>query len=309
MKTLRMITDAALAADVGWMTDFEAAKVSANASGKYLLVDFTGSDWCGWCIRLKNEVFSQDYFKTEAPKKFILVELDFPRDKDKMTPELIAQNSKLRKQYGVRGYPTILLMDAEGRVFAKSGYRPGGPEKYIEYLNSLIKDKKAFDKLIAQADKAKGLEKAKLLDKAFKTAPNSIHKFRADLVKQITELDKDDKAGLKTKYEFISAMDELDDTRPPSACDPAEIKAFGVDCLAKVVAIEKQYRIAGTKKQRILSMKAMYTFYSGDLAGSKKILETAIALDAESKLAQSMKHSLAFVNERLIAKKPKKKTD
>ena len=313
MKNSRIITDAALDVDAGWETDFEAAKVLAKASGKYLLVDFTGSDWCVWCSKLKNEVFGQDYFKTEAPKKFILVELDIPRAKGEMTPERIARNRKLSKQYGVRSYPTILLMDAEGIVFAKSGYRPGGPEKYIEYLNSMIKDKKAFDKafdkLISQADKAKGLEKAKLLDKALKTAPISIRKCRTDLIKQIIDLDKDDKAGLKTKYEFISAMNELDDTRPPGESDPAEIKAFGVDCLARVVALEKKYGIDGTNRQRILSMKAKYTFYSDDLAGSKKILETAIAVDAESELARSMKHSLAFVNERLIAKRPKKKTD
>jgi hypothetical protein len=224
-----------------------------------------------------------------------------------MAPERIARNRKLSRQYGVRSYPTILLMDAEGIVFAKSGYRPGGPEKYIEYLNSMIKDKKAFDKafdkLIFQADKAKGLEKAKLLDKALKTAPISIHKLRTDLVKQIIDLDKDDKAGLKSKYEFISAMNELDDTRPPDESDPTEIKAFGVDCLARVVSLEKKYCIDETNRQRILSMKAKYMFYSDDLAGSKKILEIAIAVDAESELAQSMKHSLAFVNERMMAKK------
>jgi len=303
-----LTASAAPAADAGWVTDFEAAKASAKAGGKYLLVDFTGSDWCGWCIRLKKEVFSKDHFKTEAPKNFILVELDFPR-KTKLSPKLTEQNAKLSKQYGVRGFPTILLMDAEGRVFAKTGYKPGGPEKYIEHLNSLVEGKKAFDKLIAEADKAKGLEKAKLLDKALTAAPDSVRKSRADLVKQITELDKDDKAGLKTKYEFLAAMDELLAIRPPRTRDPAAVKAFGAESLAKVVAIEKKFPVKGAEKQNLLSLKAMYTFYSGDLPGAGKILEAGIAIDEKSEVATSMKRSLQFVNSRLDAAKPKKKTD
>jgi len=303
-----MITgSAALAAGGGWVTDFDAAKASAKAGGKYMLVDFTGSDWCGWCIRLKKEVFSQDHFKTEAPKNFILVELDFPRAKDKMTSELIEQNKKLKEKYAISGYPTIFLMDAEGKVFAKTGYRAGGPEKYIEHLTSLVEGKKAFDKLIAQAAKAKGLEKAKLLDKALTAMPDSVRRSRTDLVKQITELDKGDKAGLKTRYEFLAAMDELADIRPPRTRDQAETKAFGAKCLAKVVATEKKFPVSGLDKQKLLSRKAMYTFYSGDLAGSKKIFEQAIAIDDKSDVAKGMKGSLAFVTKRLAAEK--KKTD
>ena len=305
---LMMITGSeAWAAGSAWVTDFEAAKASAKAGGKYLLVDFTGSDWCGWCIKLKDEVFSKAHFKAEAPKNFILVELDFPKSK-KLSPKLTEQNAKLRDKYGVSGYPTILLMDAEGKVFAKTGYLAGGPEKYIEHLTSLAKGKKAFDKLLAQAAKAKGLKKAKMLDKALSAMPDSVRRSRADLVKQIVELDKDNKAGLKTKYEFLAAMDKLDAIRPPRTREPAKIKAFGAECLAKVVAIEKKYPVTGQARQNLLSTKAMYTFYSGDLPGSKKILEEAIAIDDKSKIAQGMKRSLAFVTRRLAAEKPKGKT-
>ena len=302
-----MITGSTVqAAGSGWVTDFEAAKASAKAQGKYLLVDFTGSDWCGWCIRLKKEVFDKDHFKTEAPKNFILVELDFPRNKGKMTPKLIAQNKKLAQKYGVRGYPTIFLMDADGVVFAKTGYQPGGPEKYIQHLNLLLKDKKAFDKLIVQAAKAKGLEKAKLLDKALSSMPDSVRKTRSDLVKLICELDKDNKAGLKRKYEFKAAMDELAKLSPPRTRDPAQIKAFGAAGLAKVAEIEKKYTVTGLQKQELLSQKAMYTFYSGDLAGSKKILEEGIAINPKSEIAKGMQGPLGYVTKRLAAQKKTK---
>ena len=87
-----------------WQTDFEAAKAKAKAENKFLLLDFTGSDWCTWCTRLKDEVFDKETFRTEAPKQFVLVELDFPHQK-KLTPELTKQNEGLAKQYKIQGYP------------------------------------------------------------------------------------------------------------------------------------------------------------------------------------------------------------
>ncbi|MBT3199846.1 MAG: thioredoxin fold domain-containing protein [Phycisphaerales bacterium] len=300
-----MVTSSVVqAAGDQWVTDFEAAKASAKAGGKYLLVDFTGSDWCGWCVKLKKEVFDQDHFKKEAPKNFILVELDFPK-RTKLDPKLTAQNRKLSQEYGVRGFPTILLMDADGKVFGKTGYQAGGPEKYIVHLKEMVEAKKAFDKLIAQADKAKGIEKAKLLDKALGSAPAVVRKSRTDLAEIIIELDKDDKAGLKTKYAAQAAMDELDTLRPPRTRDQAVIKEFAAKALAKVAEIEKKYPMKGAAKQKLLSQKAMYTFYSSDLAGAKKLLEEAIAIDPKSAMAKSMQRSLAFVTSRLEAEKKK----
>jgi len=103
-------------------------------------------------------------------------------------------------------------------------------------------------------------------------------------------------------------MDELDTIRPPRTREPEKIKAFGSECLAKIVAIEKKFPVTGTDKQKLLSQKAMYTFYSGDLPGAKKILEGAIAIDEKSEIAQGMKRSLAYVTKRLAAEK-KPKTD
>ena len=68
-----------------WVNEFEKAKQTAATEGKDLLMDFTGSDWCGWCIRLHKEVFDLDAFKTAAPKNFVLVELDYPNDKSKLS--------------------------------------------------------------------------------------------------------------------------------------------------------------------------------------------------------------------------------
>lgn len=94
---------------------------------------------------------------------FVLVELDFPKNKSKLSEETQKQNNELRVKYGVKGYPTILLCDAEERPYAKTGYQKGGPENYVEHLNKLRERKTTRDEAFAAAKKATGVEKAKAL--------------------------------------------------------------------------------------------------------------------------------------------------
>ena len=126
-----------LTAADGWLTDLDEAKKVAAKGNKAILVDFTGSDWCGWCIRLREEVFDKPEFK-EASKDFVLVELDFPRTK-KLPEGQKEKNQALAKKFNVRGFPTILLMTAEGQPFAKTGYEQGGPVKYVASLREMLK--------------------------------------------------------------------------------------------------------------------------------------------------------------------------
>jgi len=122
-----------------WGTDFEAAKEEAAERGVPILVDFTGSDWCGWCIRLKEEVFEKDAFIEYAKEHLVLLELDFPMRKE-LPEALREQNEKLRERFQIRGFPTILLLDAEGEELARTGYQAGGPDNYIKHLQELLAD-------------------------------------------------------------------------------------------------------------------------------------------------------------------------
>ena len=79
----------------GWLTNIDAAKKSASESKKDLLIDFTGSDWCGWCIKLNDEVFKHDAFKTGVKDSFVLVEIDFPREKGKLPEDVRKLNTEL----------------------------------------------------------------------------------------------------------------------------------------------------------------------------------------------------------------------
>lgn len=123
-----------------WMTNFEAAKAKAKAENKPILVDFTGSDWCGWCIKLDKEVFTKAPFKEYAAENLILLEIDFPRKKEQ-SAEQKAQNEALAEKYGIRGFPTILLLDAEGKVIERTGYQRGGAENYVTHLKGLLAGK------------------------------------------------------------------------------------------------------------------------------------------------------------------------
>ena len=120
-----------------WQTDFEAAKAKAKAEKKLLLVDCTGSDWCGWCKKLIADVFDKEKFKTEAPKRFVLVELDYP-NKKKQPAELKKQNEELQKRYKITRFPMVLVMDADGQVIACTGYKACGPESYLKQLGDFI---------------------------------------------------------------------------------------------------------------------------------------------------------------------------
>ena len=120
------------------MTNFEIAKSQAKINNKPILLVFSGSDWCGWCIKLDNEVFSTPEFKQWAADNVIMMIADFPAVKT-LAPELAEQNEKLKNTYGVTGFPTVLLLDAEGKVKAHTGYQRGGAANYISHLEALMK--------------------------------------------------------------------------------------------------------------------------------------------------------------------------
>lgn len=120
-----------------WLTDFELAKKTAAEKKLPILADFSGSDWCGWCLKLDREVFSKKEFKEYAGKNLVLFLADFPRRK-KQDDKLKKQNSDLAEKYSVQGFPTVLLMDAEGKVFATAGYEPGGAAAYVGHLKKII---------------------------------------------------------------------------------------------------------------------------------------------------------------------------
>jgi eukaryotic-like serine/threonine-protein kinase len=187
---------------LAWEPDFEAAKARAAREKKDLFIYFTGSDWCYWCLLVRKEVFGKDAFIDYAPRHFVMVELDFPHHKP--NPKNFEQNSELMSRWGKKGFPSLILADAQGRPYAD--LRDGTavrdtPEAYIELMGKLRQRRLARDEHFTRALAEEGQEKAKSLDKALSLLPRDfIQAEYGDALAQVLDLDPLDKAGLRSKY-------------------------------------------------------------------------------------------------------------
>jgi thioredoxin-related protein len=122
------------AAESTWLTDLPKAEAQAKAESKIVLMDFTGSDWCGWCIKFKKEVLDTAEFQDYAAKNVVLVELDYP-SKKVQSAELKKANAALKDQYNIHGYPTLVVLDKDGKEIGRQvGYSKGGPQAFIARL-------------------------------------------------------------------------------------------------------------------------------------------------------------------------------
>lgn len=135
------------AQELKWHTDVKEAIAIGNKENKPLLMFFTGSDWCGWCIRLQKEVLKTPEFNKWAKDKVILVELDFPRSVPQ-TAEIKQQNAEIQRAFQVQGYPTVYFAKAaskDGKVnfqgLGKTGYVAGGPVAWLEVANGILNQK------------------------------------------------------------------------------------------------------------------------------------------------------------------------
>ncbi len=141
-----------------WLTSYADAQKLAAKEKKIVLMDFTGSDWCGWCIKLKQEVFSKPEFAEWAKKNVVLLEVDFPRG-TQPPDDVKKQNDELLKKFKVEGFPTIVFVNAEGKEVGRTGYLEGGPAAWLKEADGLLQKKPADAKLgDAKPADAKGAE-------------------------------------------------------------------------------------------------------------------------------------------------------
>jgi protein disulfide-isomerase len=122
---------------LNWKTDLKEALTTAKQENKVVLINFTGSDWCQWCKRLSDEVFSKSEFEEFADKNLVLVKIDFPRNITQSNATKY-YNQQLANMYGVEGFPTIILLDKNGQGLLKTGYVQGGVENYIQELRQYM---------------------------------------------------------------------------------------------------------------------------------------------------------------------------
>jgi len=204
-----LLTAPITAGEGPWHADFDEAVEAAREQDKDLFVDFTGSDWCGWCIRLDEEVFAHEEFLTAAQEQYVLVKLDYPRsDEVKALVPNPRRNEELSSRYNISGFPTVLLMTADGDVFGQTGYQAGGPEAYVEHMGTLRSEgRPALQEVIDLAEAfeaSEGEERLEMLGRVLDTLEGlgEGQPFASRLVepaKTALELDADGELGLKRR--------------------------------------------------------------------------------------------------------------
>ncbi|MGA2060521.1 MAG: thioredoxin family protein, partial [Thermoguttaceae bacterium] len=267
-----------------WTTDFEAAKTKAKEEKKLLFVYFTGSDWCTWCKRLDKEVLDEEKFKTEAQKSYIFVELDYPHNK-KLPLALETQNHMLQDHYKIRGWPTIIITDTEGKPIARTGYRAGGPEKYLEHLDEFAKIYDEILQMKSTLGTVQGLERAKLLDQIIEAYVklNNEADETVGWSNEIIAIDSDNQAGLKVKYEIRILMAESSKLRLEKKFE--EAKAV----LDKVIA---HPGASAQQKQSAYVAQAECFFATKDYIGFVACLKKAIEEVPDGPRVESLKKAL-----------------
>ena len=275
-----------------WMTDLEAAKAKAAAENKAVLVDFTGSDWCGWCIRLRKQVLDTPAFEQYAKDKFVFMEVDVPRN-PKFDKELRARNEKLCDQYGVDGFPTILVLTPQGDVV-------GG---FSGYKSSVAAAAKSLDEalevaaLIKKADTQQGAEQLATLVQAYKAIPAEMRSSAADLSARIVALDPQDTSGLRHQQAVEGQRAEFQRT--------LAAVAFKADAIAKIdKALETAYP---ENKPGMMQVKFQIMLMSAesveDVNAAAAVGREAMALDSSVTPAEKQKFEATFADPETVLKR------
>lgn len=188
-----------------WHTDFAAARARAQAENKPILLDFTGSDWCGWCITMRRQVLDTPEFKAYARDKFVLMEVDLPRNTAKLTPQQLQQNRELVNRYRVDTFPTVLVITPGGDI--TGGFTGGRTD-----LGSVTQPLElAFEnaRLLEQAATQSGEAKARTLSTFYWNMPAVFRRNLSELRKEIAALDPQNTTGIHAEQRDLDIVHEV----------------------------------------------------------------------------------------------------
>ncbi len=145
-----LVADTAVAQNARWHQMVNTAQKEAQETGKPILMYFTGSDWCPYCINMRRNVFVQPAFREWAKEKVVLLEVDFPRNK-RQAPAVKGQNDELKRRYNVTGYPTVVFTDGQGKQVGRIGYGGQNAEAWTNMANGIV-ERAMEAQRIAQAE-------------------------------------------------------------------------------------------------------------------------------------------------------------
>lgn len=272
-----------------WMTDLEAAKAKAAAENKAVLVDFTGSDWCGWCIRLRQQVLDTPAFEQYAKDKFVLMEVDLPQN-PKFDPALRARNEQIAQQYAVSGFPTVMVLTPEGEVV-------GGFNGFLPTVQAVSKQLEAAlttSDLLKQAETQQGAQQLDSLVKAYRSLPEKMQANARSLRQRIIALDPQDTTG-------IGRVQKIEDERAAlqDALSAAQSTAEAVAVIDKALAQAYPENKTGMlqMKFQVLMMGAMSV---DDVKSAIDAGRAAMELDPQITPAARQKFEASFADPEAI---------
>lgn len=252
-----------------WQTSYDAALKMAAAQDKLVLADFTGSDWCYYCIRLRKDVLDEPGFSAWAQTHFVLLEIDMPENPD-FDATLRRQNEQLCRKYGVNAYPTLLVLNANGEPLGGLyGYEPT-PAAVQKELEAGVR----AGTLLAQARRSTGEQKLKLMLDAWKLIPDDARKLCPNLAAALRAIDEQDLSGLRAEAE---AERMLEQCRRKADAAPTDAAALPIveDALAhacpqnKRQLLELKYRLlilcAETEADVLAAAEVAYAIIDADL--------------------------------------------
>jgi thioredoxin-related protein len=220
-----------------WTQDFDAATKLAKEKQLPILLNFSGSDWCGWCKLMAKNVFSTEEWSAYAKENIVMVLLDFPKDKSLVPEAFLARNEELQQKYEVRGFPTYIILDSDGQtVLGQLGAsREATPASFISDLTAKLKycagEVGKYASTLSAGDKEKYMAIMKKLADC-KTGMAGARESIAQAEKKIEELEEQTKTVQAEATEFRAAqkgpeaLEEYKSTKAELDKVVAEMDAF-----------------------------------------------------------------------------------
>lgn len=260
-----------------WTEDYAAAVKQARAEDKDLLVVFTGTDWIEICQVFHDEILTAPDFLEAASEHFVFVKLEFPRD-NRLPRGLAQQNQLLRDAYRVRGFPTVVLTDPDGRPFGLNGYQPVTPAQYAGQMLSIRKAFETRRKTAAEAEGLEGLARAEKLAAGIPELPGNLSaRYYREAMEEVVSLDP--RNELKMTPGFRKLIADVDYS--------AEMQRLAADVQwGRMIELTDSYirdnRLEGASLQKALLNKAGVQDRQANLEGRIGTLLAIVKIDPES---------------------------
>ena len=256
-----------------WLTDLDEAKAKARAENKAILVDFTGSDWCGWCVQLRTTILDTEAFRSYAADKFVLLEVDVPRNIKKIGEKQHARNREIVRKYNISIYPSLLVLNANGEVL---GGMIGGRDT-LKSVIAPLDEALQNEQKVAAARKLSGAERAQALLAIYRTlSPTLKDHFRA-MRDEIAQYDPDNNTGIHNEIADTKQKDELQAALNAAGMDFRHAYATAQEAIAKA-SPENKYVLLGLLTDYLQCCQNNLVMQINDTAGVEELRQLLLLM-------------------------------